>query len=106
MQARDKPGTPESSHARATRNRTPSHEEHERGQHLDRLEQKRVESGLMSSGAGDDEGDLTRKQRREQARGERKALEQAEAARAKRRARLTQLGIVVAIIVVVIVGIA
>jgi protein-disulfide isomerase len=60
----------------------------------------------MSSGAGDDEGDLTRKQRREQARGERKALEQAEADRAKRRTRLTQLGIVVAVIVVVIVGIA
>jgi protein-disulfide isomerase len=60
----------------------------------------------MSSGAGDDEGDLTRKQRREQARGERKALEQAEAARAKRRTRLTQLGVVVAIVVVVIVGIA
>jgi len=60
----------------------------------------------MSSGTGDDEGDLTRKQRREQARGERKALEQAEAARAKRRTRLTQLGIVVAIVVVVIVGIA
>jgi len=60
----------------------------------------------MSSGAGDDDGDLTRKQRREQARGERKALEQAEVARAKRRTRLTQLGIVVAVIVVVIVGIA
>ncbi len=60
----------------------------------------------MSSGTGDDEGDLTRKQRREQARGERKALEQAEAARAKRRTRLTQLGIVVAVVVVVIVGIA
>jgi protein-disulfide isomerase len=60
----------------------------------------------MSSGAGDDEGDLTRKQRREQARGERKALEEAEAARAKRRTRLTQLGVVVAIVVVVIVGIA
>jgi protein-disulfide isomerase len=60
----------------------------------------------MSSGAGDDEGDLTRKQRREQARGERKALEQAEAARAKRRTRLAQLGIVVAVVVVVIVGIA
>jgi protein-disulfide isomerase len=59
----------------------------------------------MSSGAGDD-GDLTRKQRREQARGERKALEQAEVARAKRRTRLTQLGIVVAVVVVVIVGIA
>jgi len=60
----------------------------------------------MSSGAGDDEGDLTRKQRREQARGERKALEQAEVARAKRRTRLTQLGIVVAVVVIVIVGIA
>jgi len=60
----------------------------------------------MSLGAEDDEGDLTRKQRREQARGERKALEQAEADRAKRRTRLTQLGIVVAIVVVVIVGIA
>jgi protein-disulfide isomerase len=60
----------------------------------------------MSSGAGDDEGDLTRKQRREQARGERKALEQAEAARAKRRTRLTQLGVVVTIVVVIIVGIA
>jgi protein-disulfide isomerase len=60
----------------------------------------------MSPGAEDDDGDLTRKQRREQARGARKALEQAEADRAKRRTRLTQLGIVVAIIVVVIVGIA
>ena len=60
----------------------------------------------MSPGVEDDEGDLTRKQRREQARGERKALEQAEADRAKRRTRLTQLGVVVAIVVVVIVGIA
>jgi protein-disulfide isomerase len=60
----------------------------------------------MSSGVEDDEGDLTRKQRREQARSERKALEQAEVDRAKRRTRLTQLGIVVAVVVVVIVGIA
>jgi protein-disulfide isomerase len=60
----------------------------------------------MSPGVEDDEGDLTRKQRREQARGERKALEEAEVARAKRRTRLTQLGVVVAIIVVVVVGIA
>lgn len=59
----------------------------------------------MSSGV-DDEEDLTRKQRREQARTERKALEQAEVDRAKRRTRLTQLGVVVAIVVVVIVGIA
>jgi protein-disulfide isomerase len=59
----------------------------------------------MSSGVEDDQEDLTRKQRREQARGERKALEQAQAARAARRTRLTQLGIVVAVVVVVIVGI-
>jgi protein-disulfide isomerase len=60
----------------------------------------------MSPGAEDDDGDLTRKQRREQARGERKALEQAAAARAARRTRLTQLGIVVTIVVVVVVVIA
>jgi len=59
----------------------------------------------MSSGVGDDEGDLTRKQRREQARSERKALEQAEADRAARRTRLTQLGIVLAIVAAIIVGI-
>jgi protein-disulfide isomerase len=50
-----------------------------------------------------DAEDLTRKQRREQARAERKALEQAEVASAVRRTRMTQLGIVVAIVVVVIV---
>ncbi len=55
----------------------------------------------MSSVEGGD--DLTRKQRREQARGERKALEQAEAARAVRRTRLIALGIVVAIVVAAIV---
>jgi protein-disulfide isomerase len=59
----------------------------------------------VSSSVEDDEGDLTRKQRREQARAERKALEDAEAASAKRKARLTQLGIVAAIVVVVIVAI-
>jgi protein-disulfide isomerase len=58
----------------------------------------------MSSVEGGD--DLTRKQRREQARGERKALERAEAARVARRKRLTQLGIVVAIVVVAIVVVA
>jgi len=41
---------------------------------------------------------LTRKQRRESARAERKVLEEAEAATALRRRRLTQLGIVVAIV--------
>ena len=46
-----------------------------------------------------DEADLTRKQRREQARAERKAMEEAEAAGAERRTRLTQLGIVVAVVV-------
>jgi protein-disulfide isomerase len=60
----------------------------------------------MSSGVQDDEGDLTRKQRREQSRAERKALEQAEVSRAKRRTRLTQLGIVVAVVVVIVVVIA
>jgi protein-disulfide isomerase len=53
----------------------------------------------------DSDEDLTRKQRREQARAQRKALEQAEAASAVRRTRLTQLGIVVAVVVVAIVGI-
>jgi len=53
----------------------------------------------------DDEQDLTRKQRREQARAKRKELEQAEAATAVRRTRLTQLGIVVAIVVVIIVAV-
>ena len=57
----------------------------------------------MSSGVEDDEADLTRKQRREQAREQRKALEEAEAAGAKRKARLTQLGIVVAVVVAVVV---
>ena len=50
---------------------------------------------MSSSGVEDDEADLTRKQRREQARAQRKALEEAEAAGAARRTRLTQLGIVV-----------
>jgi protein-disulfide isomerase len=58
---------------------------------------------MSSSGVEDDGADLTRKQRREQARERRKALEQAEAAGAKRRARLTQLGIVVAIVVAIVV---
>lgn len=57
----------------------------------------------MSSSGVEDEGDLTRKQRREQAREQRKALEQAEAAGAKRRARLTQLGTVVAVVVAIVV---
>jgi protein-disulfide isomerase len=56
----------------------------------------------MSSVEGDEE-DLTRKQRREQARAERKAMEEAAAVGAVRRARLTQLGIVVAVVVVAIV---
>jgi protein-disulfide isomerase len=50
-----------------------------------------------------DEQDLTRKQRREQARAQRKAIEQAEVASAARRTRLMQLGIVVAVVVVAIV---
>jgi protein-disulfide isomerase len=50
-----------------------------------------------------DEEDLTRKQRREQARAQRKAMEEAEVTSAVRRARLTQLGIVVSVVVVAIV---
>ena len=53
----------------------------------------------------DDEQDLTRKQRREQARLQRRELELALTASAKRRARLTQLGIVVAIVAAIIVAI-
>jgi len=59
----------------------------------------------MSSGVEDDEADLTRKQRREQARAERKALEEEQAASVKRKARLTQLGIVVAVVIVAVVAI-
>jgi protein-disulfide isomerase len=50
-----------------------------------------------------DEADLTRKQRRDQARAERKAMEEAAAAGAVRRTRLTQLGIVAAVVVIAIV---
>lgn len=51
----------------------------------------------------DDEQDLTRKQRREQARAERKALEEAEEASAQRRKRLIQLGSAIGIVVVIVV---
>jgi protein-disulfide isomerase len=47
--------------------------------------------------------DLTRKQRREQARAKRKELEQAEAAREARRKRLSLLGVVVAVVVAAVV---
>jgi protein-disulfide isomerase len=50
-----------------------------------------------------DEGDLTRKQRREQAREQRKAMEDAAAASAARRTRLTQLGVAITVVVVAIV---
>jgi protein-disulfide isomerase len=50
-----------------------------------------------------DDEDLTRKQRRDAARAERKALEEAELARGMRRTRLTQLGLVVTIVVIAIV---
>jgi protein-disulfide isomerase len=51
------------------------------------------------------EEDLTRKQRREQARTQRKAIEEAEAARMVRRKRLSQLGVVVGVVVVAIVAV-
>jgi len=58
----------------------------------------------MSTAEGDEQ-DLTRKQRREQARARRRELEQQQAASALRRTRLIQLGIVAAIVVAVIIGI-
>jgi protein-disulfide isomerase len=51
----------------------------------------------------EDEQDLTRKQRREQARDQRKAIEQAEAVNVQRRKRLIQLGSVAAAVIVIIV---
>jgi protein-disulfide isomerase len=51
----------------------------------------------------EDEQDLTRKQRREQSRVQRKAIEEAEAANAQRRKRLIQLGSVAGVVVVIIV---
>ena len=51
----------------------------------------------------DDEAELTRKQRREQARAHRKQLEEAEVSGAARRKRLTQLGAVVTVVVVAVV---
>jgi protein-disulfide isomerase len=50
----------------------------------------------------DHESDLTRKQRREQAREQRKALEEASAEQASQRKRLIQLGGVAAVVVVII----
>jgi protein-disulfide isomerase len=57
----------------------------------------------MSPVEEDNEQDLTRKQRREQAREQRKAIEQAEAAGAQRRKRLIQLGSVIGAVVVIVV---
>jgi protein-disulfide isomerase len=57
------------------------------------------------STVGDDEQDLTRKQRREQARAQRREAELAHAAAAKRRSRLMQLGIVGVVVVAAIVGV-
>ncbi len=51
----------------------------------------------------EDEQDLTRKQRREQSRAQRKAIEEAEAANMQRRKRLIQLGSVAGVVVVIIV---
>jgi protein-disulfide isomerase len=57
----------------------------------------------MSSVEGDE--DLTRKQRREQARAQRKELEEAEASAAVRRTRLTQLGVVIVIVAAIVIAI-
>jgi protein-disulfide isomerase len=70
--------------------------------YLGALEQKSVKVASMSPVESDEE-DLTRKQRREQARADRKAMEEAAAAAIVRRNRLTQLGVVGAIVVVAVV---
>jgi protein-disulfide isomerase len=57
----------------------------------------------MSPVEEDNEQDLTRKQRREQARSQRKALEEAEASNAARRKRLIQLGSATGAVVVIVV---
>jgi protein-disulfide isomerase len=54
------------------------------------------------SPVNDPESDLTRKQRREQAREERKAIEEASAAQSAQRKRLIQLGGVAGVVVVII----
>jgi|HubBroStandDraft_2_1064218.scaffolds.fasta_scaffold00459_6 protein-disulfide isomerase len=69
--------------------------------YLGTLEQKSVKVACMSPVESDEE--LTRKQRREQARADRKAMEDAAAAAAVRRTRLTQLGVVGAVVVVAVV---
>jgi protein-disulfide isomerase len=73
-----------------------------RGTNLGTLERKPVKVARMSP-VEEDEQDLTRKQRREQARSNRKALEEAEAANVQRRKRLIQLGSVAGVVVVIIV---
>jgi protein-disulfide isomerase len=70
--------------------------------YLGTIEQKPVKVAAMSPVESDEE-DLTRKQRREQARSERKAMEEAEAAGAARRKRLTQLSVVAGVVIVIIV---
>jgi protein-disulfide isomerase len=57
----------------------------------------------MSGPVESEKADLTRKQRREQARAQRRELEAAEASSAARRKRLTQLGIVAGVVVAIIV---
>jgi protein-disulfide isomerase len=52
-----------------------------------------------------EEQDLTRKQRREQARAERKAIEQAQVASAARRTRLMQLGVVGGVVVIALIAV-
>src|ERR1700722_17950138 len=69
--------------------------------YLGALEQKSVKVPCMSPVESDE--DLTRKQRREQARADRKAMEEAALSSAMRKTRLTQLGIVVAVVVVAVV---
>jgi protein-disulfide isomerase len=62
-------------------------------------------SSMSSTGIDEGQPDLSRKQRRDAARAQRKAAEQAAVATAARRTRLTQLGIVLAVVVVGVVAV-
>ena len=59
---------------------------------------------MSSTGIDEGQAELSRKQRREAARSQRKAAEQALQASALRRTRLKQLGVVLAVVLVGVVG--
>jgi protein-disulfide isomerase len=70
---------------------------------LDNLDRNPLQVWGVSPGTGKQTDDLTRKERRDQARAQRKAVEEAQRASATRRRRLYQLGGLVGLVVVIIV---